>query len=282
MSKHNSLKQFHANLVCLAIQGRALLSCEDIGPDQVDAYKQLIDGVLEESDMRLEDIDQLAAAKALQNQQVAATTYSLEAETTEEDDELDVVETDATVDEIVEAELAEEEPVVEEVDSEDGTIDVLPPELDADADGDIDVDVDVDAAADDLVEAAEDPVLEEEPVVAEELPPEEESLDVNEADETAALTGEEPEKEPIQELEATVDKVDHIVQRVETYIAVTEDSGLTTDDVQAMAASNESFAAIRDLGRLSKTVKRTANAEIISAYHRLTCLSLRNIGKAIQ
>ena len=150
------------------------------------------------------------------------------------------------------------------------------------ADGDIDVDVDVDAAADDLVEAAEDPVLEEEPVVAEELPPEEESLDVNEADETAALTGEEPEKEPIQELEATVDKVDHIVQRVETYIAVTEDSGLTTDDVQAMAASNESFAAIRDLGRLSKTVKRTANAEIISAYHRLTCLSLRNIGKAIQ
>lgn len=281
MSKHNSLKQFHANLVHLAIQGRVLLSCEDIGPDQVDAYKQLIDGVLEDSDMRLEDIDQLSAAKVMQNQQVAAATYSSEAEPVdeeEEDDELDVVETDATVDEIVDAELAEEDPVVEEVDSEDGTIDVLPPELDADADGVIDVDVDVDAVADDLVETAEEPVVEEEPV----LPEEEKSLEVNDADDTAALIDEEPEKEPIQELEATVDKVDHIVQRVETYIAVTEDSGLTTDDVQAMAASNESFASIRDLGRLSKTVKHTANAETIAAYHRLTCLSLRNIGKAIQ
>lgn len=263
MSKHNSLKQFHANLVHLAIQGRVLLSCEGIGPDQVDAYKQLIDGVLEDSDMRLEDIDQLAASKVLQNQQVEAATYSSEAEVVDNDDEdeLDVVETDATVDEIVDAELAEEEPVVEEVDSEDGTIDVLPPELDADADGVIDVD----AVADDLVETAE-----------------EESLEVNDADDTAALIDEEPEKEPIQELEATVDKVDHIVQRVETYIAVTEDSGLTTDDVQAMAASNESFASIRDLSRLSNTVKRTASAETIAAFHRLTCLSLRNIGKAIQ
>lgn len=223
-----TFEQFRKNLVALAMQGRSLLSCESISPAQVEAYKELVDGVLEDSDMRMEDIDQLTAARAIDADEIAASTYSSEdADPLEEEEEEDLAETDLTVDEIVDIELTDEE---EEGDS------LVPP------------------AEVDVPEPAAD-------------------TEVQDADNTAI--------EPAQELEETVEKVEHVVQRVETFIAVTEDSGLSTNDIQEMAASNESFRAIAPLHRLSKTVAKSGSSDLVQAFSTLNAITLRNIGKSI-
>jgi hypothetical protein len=229
-----TFEQFRQNLSMLAKQGRSLLSCEDISPLQVEAYKELVDGVLEDSEMRLEDIDQLAAAKAIEAGKVVETTYSSEAvgdpDELPEDEEEDLAETELTVDEIVD---------IEELDEESDK-DPLVPELDDSGNS-----AELDAALD---------------------------ADVQDADNTAI--------EPTQELEETVEKVEHVVQRVETFIAVTEDSGLKTDDIQAMAASNEAFSDIGAVRRFTGPVSRSGSTPLVQAFSALTAITLRNIGKS--
>jgi hypothetical protein len=221
-----TFKQLHLNLSMLAKQGHSLLSCENITPLQVTAYKELVDGVLSESDLRLEDIDQMTAAKAV------GQSYSSEA-VEEEEEEEDLAETELSVDEIVDAEIVEEEDPAIEIEET--------PELD-----ELEQDLPIESDAD---------------------------TDVLDADNTAV--------EPAEELAETVDKVDHIVQRVETFIAVTEDSGLSTDDIQAMAASNESFESVRHIHKLASKVSMSGSSDLITAFSRLTQISLRNIGKSI-
>lgn len=193
MSLHKRFKKMHASLEALQIQGRALLSCEDIAEEQVQSYKDLVDTVLEGSEMSLDDLSAAAATKA---QELAGDTPT----------------------------PPEQAVVATESEKSDDDDDIKLPD-----------------------------------------------------DETAPAADVEEEPTPREELEEAVEQVDHVVEKVSTFISHTEDSGLTTDDVQAMATVQETFESFANLQVAIKVATKSRSSRTISALTVLHNVMLRNL-----
>lgn len=232
MSLHNQIKSLKTSLESLRIQGRALLSCEDLTTEQVDAYKELVDTVLEGADMRLEDTTAITAAKAEEAARVQAVSMVPEA----------VISTESKKDD-------EEENEEEEEENDDDT-------NDADPDSETDSEQDLSEVESEQAEAG----------LAD--------TELNDAE-----TDGEEELTPRDVLEDTVDKVEHVVEKVEVFISATEGSGLTTDDVQAMADVRDNFESIAVLQAPSTMVNKQRSQRLMKAYTRLAKVTMRNLSK---
>jgi hypothetical protein len=273
MSTHNELKQLRTSLEQVAIQGRALLSCENINEEDVAAYKDIVNGVLAEGDMRLEDVDALAAARAIERQELEAQTTSLEA--VEEEEE----ETPPAEDEKVEEKPPVTDAEEETPPAEESEVEIEVPELnDSVATAD---EVEAGDAAAQKQAETDSTDLQGNDVGPEDLEADTVVEDVD-TEVTPDVQTTPVSKTPAEDLEETVDKVDHVVERVSTFISVTEDSGLNTDDVQAMAQTNDSFESISVLNRFSKAVSESGSSAAILAFNKLAKITIRNIGKLIK
>jgi cobalamin biosynthesis protein CobT len=223
MSLHNQMKKLQASLEALAVQGRALLSCEDVTAEQVSSYKDLVDTVLEGAEMNLDDVS-AAASKQDVEESTPAENIQPEADGMVVSSE-DKKDSSDESDESEESDDEEEESSIDDVETPD--------------------DAEHEEAFDELAD----------------------SVDESE------------EETPREDLEETVEKVDHIAQKVETFITHTEDSGLTTDDVQEMAGLQETFEAFSNLNANTAFSNGTKSRRHITALTRLCKVTTRNLSK---
>ncbi len=224
MATHAKMKTLAASLRAAAIQGRALLSCESVTEEQVNAYKELVDGVLEGAEMSLDDAAQAMATKSEEAGQGDAPT-----------------------------------PAATDVDAQPGADGMNASQESDDSDNEEEKD-DKDDENDEDDDSSEDSDK------SDDLDDESEELD---------------EKEPREELEEVVDQTDKIVEKVDSFIAHTEDSGLTIDGIQEMTDAVQTMESLKPIVDLQAIASGSPVLRTRQAVRRLTALTLRNAGKAL-
>lgn len=223
MTTHAQMKALATGLRAAVKQGRALLSCESVTEEQVNAYKELVDGVLEGAEMSLDDAAQAMASKAEEAAQGDAPT-----------------------------------PAATDVDAQPGA-DGMNASQESDK-SDEEEEEDKDDEKDEDDDSSEDSDKSDDP------DDENEELD---------------EKEPREELEEVVDVADKIVEKVDSFIAHTEDSGLTIDGIQEMTDAVQTMESLKPIVDLQAIAFGSPVLRTRQAVRRLTALTLRNAGKAL-
>lgn len=223
MTTHAQMKALATGLRAAVKQGRALLSCESVTEEQVNAYKELVDGVLEGAEMSLDDAAQAMVSKAEEAAQGDAPT-----------------------------------PAATDVDAQPGA-DGMNASQESDK-SDEEEEEDKDDEKDEDDDSSEDSDK------SDDLDDESEELD---------------EKEPREELEEVVDVADKIVEKVDSFIAHTEDSGLTIDGIQEMTDAVQTMESLKPIVDLQAIAFGSPVLRTRQAVRRLTALTLRNAGKAL-
>lgn len=225
MTTHAQMKALATGLRAAVKQGRALLSCESVTEEQVNAYKELVDGVLEGAEMSLDDAAQAMASKAEEAAQGDAPT-----------------------------------PAATDVDAQPGADGMNASQESDDSDNEEEEEEDKDDEKDEDDDSSEDSDK------SDDLDDESEELD---------------EKEPREELEEVVDQTDKIVEKVDSFIAHTEDSGLTIDGIQEMTDAVQTMESLKPIVDLQAIAFGSPVLRTRQAVRRLTALTLRNAGKAL-